>query len=453
MAIYSIVDFGAVGDGETLDTKAIQKAIDACTAGGGGTVLVPSGRTYLSGSVWLKSNVELHVERGATLLGSANIDDYPAYAWPRAKKGTTFLAAEGADRVAVTGGGVICGNGKAFMESLDRYHYKGKRQRPHTLSFDGCTNVTFRDVTFEDGANWTLALSQCVDVVISGIRILNDLALPNCDGIDPDHCRNVRISDCYIQAGDDCIVIKNRAECPDGGPSENITITNCVLVSTSTAIKIGTESIDDFRNITVQNCVIRGSNRGLSIQLRDHGNVENVLFANCLIETRFFSPGWWGRAEPIYVTAIHRAPGTKLGRVRNVRFSNVLCRSEAGVFIAGSEDSPIEDLVLDNVRVEIDKWSKWPGGVQDRRPCMSPNTDFGIAPEKDVGLRPYPTAGVFAEHATRLTLRNVDVVWGANRQDSWKHALEAHHCDDLRLVDFRGEAAAEGVEATRIEGA
>ncbi|MFW5840852.1 MAG: glycoside hydrolase family 28 protein, partial [Planctomycetota bacterium] len=370
MAIYNIEKYGAHGDGKTLDTQAIQDAINAAHKDGGGTALIPAGRTYLSGSIWMKSNVELQVERGATLLSSDKPDDFPAYAFPKAKKQSAFIAAEGADNIAVTGGGVIHGNGRAFMKTTDRYHWKGIKERPMTVAFSECTNLTFRDITFKEAANWTLNLSECEDVLISGIRILNDTRLPNCDGIDPDHCRNVRISDCHIEAGDDCIVIKNRAEAPDGGPSENIVVTNCTLCSTSTAVKIGTESIDDFRNITFQNCVIRSSNRGLSIQLRDHGTVENILFANCIIETRYFSPNWWGRAEPIYVTAIHRAPGTKLGKVRNVRFSNCLCRSENGVFIAGSEDSPIQDLTLDNVRVEIDKWSKWPGGIHDRRPCM-----------------------------------------------------------------------------------
>ncbi|MFP4105074.1 MAG: glycoside hydrolase family 28 protein [Phycisphaerae bacterium] len=455
MALYDITEYGAVGDGKTLDTEAVQRAIDTCTGDGGGTVFVPAGKTFLIGSIELKENVELHVERGGELLGTDDIEKYTGHAFPYAKdperRGWALITATKANSIAITGGGKINGNGKKFMEELDRYIYKGKKQRPQLFTFSDCNNVTFREIELVDSANWCINLSGCEDVLITGIRIMNDLALPNCDGIDPDHCRNVRISDCYIQSGDDCIVIKNREEHPEGGPSENITVTNCVLCSTSTAVKIGTESIDDFRNITFQNCVIKSSNRGLSIQLRDYGNVENILFSNCIIETRYFNPKWWGRSEPIYVTAIHRAPGTKLGKVRNVRFSNCLCRCENGVFLAGSEDSMLEDIVLDNVRIEVDKWSKWPGRQHDRRPCMVNDTSFGIDPEFDKGIVGHDTVGVFGEHIDGLTLRNVQVTWGENQQEYWSHALETHNVQDLKQDGFEGQAGREGVEPQKID--
>jgi hypothetical protein len=189
----------------------------------------------------------------------------------------------------------------------------------------------------------------------------------------------------------------------------------------------------------------------MSIQLRDFGTVENVLFSDCIVETRYFEPSWWGRAEPIYVTAIHRARGTKLGRVRNVRFRNILCRSENGVFIAGSDDSPIEGLVLDGVRVEIDKWSKWPGGMQDRRPCMADDSSFSIDWRKDEGLVEHPTPGVYMEHTDGTVLRNVDVVWGENTQDYWSHAIEAHNASGLQLENFTGVAGKPGLDAQKID--
>lgn len=466
MALYDVTEHGAVGDGETMDTKAIQAAVDACAAAGGGSVLLPAGGRFLAGSFALRSHVELHVESGAVLLSSTASEDHTAEAFPpacavpgtadRSRPGVSpaWIYCDGGEGIAVTGGGVIDGQGVAFMDPASPnlpYIYRGSRRRPMMFRLSDVRGLTFRDITLRDSANWAMNLSGCQDVLISGIRILNDLRVPNCDGIDPDHCRNVRISDCYVQAGDDCIVIKNRAEHAAAGPSENIVISNCVLCSTSSAVKIGTESCDDFRNIVVSGCVVHGSNRGLSIQLRDAGNVENVLFADCVVQTRLFHPAWWGRGEPIYVTAIPRAAGLKVGRVRNVTFRNILCRGESGVFIAGSEGAPIEDLVLDGVRVEVDKFSRWPGGVQDRRPCMSPSTEFGIEPGRDAGLREHPTAGVYAEWVRGLSLRDVRVSWGANRQEYWSHALECREVEGLRLEGFEGAAGREGLEARRIE--
>jgi hypothetical protein len=198
-------------------------------------------------------------------------------------------------------------------------------------------------------------------------------------------------------------------------------------------------------------CHIRSSSRGVAIQLRDQGNVENVLFANLTIETRLFEDHWWGKAEPIYVTALHRFqhspeslptwnPTGAVGQVRRVRFSNILCRGENGAFLAGSPDSPLDDVVLENVRLEVDKWTRWPGGRQDRRPCDALGPAFRD-PRQDPGLREHPTAGVYIEQARDVALRDVRVVWGENRPSYFRHALEAHQVNGLQLVRFAGAAA------------
>ena len=332
MTCYSVLDHGARGDGSTNDAAAIQAAIDACAAGGGGTVLLPAGRTYLSGYIELKSNMEFRIERGARLMVSARQDDLVSM-MTRAgcrqeidKPDRVFIGANRAGNIAVTGGGIIDGRAKDFMREERDFIYKAIPERPHLLFFVGSRNITIKDITIEDAPVWAIRLSGCEDVVIHGIRILNDLKVPNCDGIDPDHCRNVRISDCHIEAGDDCIVIKTCREFSEFGPSENTTVTGCTLVSTSCALKIGTETTDDIRNVVFDSCVVKSSNRGLGIMLRDEGNLENIVFSNMVVETRFFYEGWWGKAEPIYVTAFHREPGSRLGTVRGVRFSNILCR-------------------------------------------------------------------------------------------------------------------------------
>jgi len=457
MPVYNVMDYGAAGDGVQNDARAIQKAIDACHKAGGGMVLVPGGKVFLSGTVTLKSHVNLHVEYGTKVLASPDPADYPNTDL------RCMIEARGACNIALTGGGTIDGNGRRFIEGDLTYIYQpmDPALRARLVGLLDCRGVTVRDLTLLDSANWCLHLVGCEDVVIHGLRILNDLKMPNCDGIDPDHCRNVRISDCHIQAGDDCIVLKTTAGYRQFGPTENITVTGCTLISTSAAIKIGSESTQDFRNLVFQSCVIRNSSRGLAIQLRDQGNVENVVFANMTVETRLFEDHWWGKAEPIYVTAIRRFrdepdsypewnPTGAIGRVRHVRFSNLLCSGENGAFLSGNPDSPLEDIVLDNVRLEVDKWTKWPGGRHDYRPCDKAGPAFRD-PRKDPGLVDHPTAGVFIQHARDVVLHGVTVAWGSERPPYFRHALEANNVDGLRLEGFSGQPAHPGDDARRLD--
>jgi hypothetical protein len=447
MTTYNVLDFGATGDGQTNDAAAIQRAIDACTAAGGGRVLVPAGKTCRSGTFALKSNVELYVERGARIVASPRWEDYTHRLGVGALSGGTvqadhppgsmLIAAEHAENVAVTGGGTIDGGGRFFVEERGPYIYRMKQERPFTLFLIGCQNVTIRDVVFEDGALWTLRLSGCQDVLVHGLRILNDLKLPNNDGIDLDRCRNVRISDCHIVSGDDCICLKACQETEGFGPCENVTVTGCTLTSTSSALIVGAECRAPIRNVVFDTCVIQSSHRGLAIHLSEESDVENVLFSNVIVETRLFHDRWWGRAEPIYVTVIPWTAAHEIGHVRHVRFSNVLCRSENGVFIQGWEKDRIDDVLLENVRVELDKWSRWPGGHHDLRPCPGE------------GLPEHLTAGFFIQNARNVTLRNCEVVWGQNRPDYFRHALETHDVDGLVLENFKGESAHPGHAAVQ----
>lgn len=439
MTEFNILNYGAIGDGKTNDAPAIQKAIDACALAGGGRVLVPSGKTYISGSIILKSNVDFHIEIGACLKASGNAEDYPDLGYKGSLTGSmgctmdnphALIYAIGEANITISGKGTIDGNAEAFMDIITQYHISGiKFPRPKLIFLGNCKHINVHDITLFNASTWVLHPAACEDVNISGIRIICKLNMANSDGIDPDHCKNVRITNCYIETADDCIVLKNTKELEHFGPTENVVISGCTLVSTSCAVKIGTETENDFKNILVDSCIISRSNRGLGIQLRGKGNVENVRFTNIIIETRRFYDRWWGKAEPIYVTAMNRYEDTKVGKIKNVYFGNITCKGENGVYISGQEGNAVEEVVLDNVRVEIEKWTKWDGGIYDRRPSLDEGLDRGN------------TAGVFCKHAKDVSLRHVKVVWSENRQDYYGAALQAENVKDLYLEDFKGKAA------------
>jgi hypothetical protein len=439
MPDYNILDYGARGDGKNNDAAAIQAAIDACTRAGGGRVVLPAGRIFLSGTIRLESNVDLHLERGATLLGSPHWEDYNVRLQVGALSGGTvdagapqssmLITADGARHAAITGGGTIDGNGRAFVLADDGYIYRMPRERPFTLFLRRCRSLTLRDVTVRDGALWTVRLSGCEDVLIHAIHIDNDLKLPNNDGIDLDRCRNVHISDCHIVSGDDCICLKCCQETTGMGPCENITVTGCTLTSTSSALILGAEVREPIRNVIFEACVIRASHRGLAVHLNEESDIENVLFSNMIVETRYFHDRWWGRGEPIYITAFPWTAGQAVGRVRRIRFKNVLCRSENGVYIHGWQAGLIDDILLEDVRVELDKWSRWPAGQAD------------IRPNPGEGILQQPTAGFAIRNAGRVVLRNCEAVFAPGLPESYRHAVEAHQVDDLVLENFRGSAA------------
>lgn len=418
--IYNILEYGAVGDGVTNDAKAIQAAVDACSQNGGGQVYVPGGKTYSSGSFLLKSNVDFYIERGAVIKASSQLQDY----YPLANQGNvvehesglpSFLNSEyagrpfhafiyglGQENVSISGFGTIDANESIFYGHDSGYHIEGTYYpRIPLMLLEDFKHLTICDVTLKNCAFWTVHLVGCEDVKIDGIRILNNLKMANSDGIDPDHCKNVTITNCHIECGDDCIVLKNTADYNKYGACENIIISGCTLISTSAAIKFGTEGEKDFRNIIVSNCVISKSNRGISIQIRDCGNVENAFFNNIQIETRRFSHEWWGRAEAISITALDRKKGVKAGKIKNVKFNNISCTGENGIFLNGSSDNFMEDLHFENIDVHLRRASKWDIEGYDMRPCP---------PDGDVtGELKRKIAGVYCNNVKNSNFKNISI--------------------------------------------
>ena len=394
-SVYDVSTFGAKGDGVTDDATAIQRAINQCSRDGGGRVLFPRNHIYLAGPVELKSNVELYLEATATLKANPDESIYHLSAFGKNEgEGMLWLYANDAENISITGKGTIHGNGIAFMgaELEDSYELKPLANqafdpRPHVLTLTNVRHLTIRDVTIREGAYWTVHLIGCNEAVIDGINLLNNLKIRNGDGIDLDHSKNVRISNCHITSGDDCICLKNRREFEQYGSCHDIVVTNCTMSSRSCAIKIGSENMDSIYNVLFDNCIITGSNRGLGIQNRDEGTVTDVVFSNIQLDCRLWSDVWWGKAEPIYVTSYPRANGNhkdanwrfpkgqiegRCGEVSRIYFNNITALSENGCFVGGDVPGKVKDIYFNNVRVKL--ISPPTGGVRgglqmDKRPC------------------------------------------------------------------------------------
>lgn len=434
--MINVLDYGAVGDGKNLDSIAIQKAIDDCSESGGGRVYLPGGKVYKSGSIILKSNVELYIENGSVIKGSDDMADYkdfgditkrngdggvPSYinCEYNGKPANFFIYACGGENIRITGGGSIDGNEEIYYGEQTQYHIEGAYYpRTPLLFIENVEHFTIADVTLKKSAYWTLHMVGCRDVLVDSIRILNNMKMANCDGIDPDHCQNVRITNCHIECADDCIVFKTSEAYQDYGPLENVIVSGCTLMSTSAAIKFGSESESDFRNILINNCVIYKTNRAISFQLRDKGNIENVQINNMNISTRAFDNSYWGKGEPIAITAIERHKGTETGTIRNVQIRNVNCDSECGIIIHGNEKKPVENVVLENINLKLQKKSKWEFTGYDLRPTDGTDTIKG------------KMYGIYADYTKNLRIENfsLDVdpsmndVYGG-KQFEGKHVL------------------------------
>ena len=326
MNAISIRDYGAKGDGLTLDTAAIQAAIDACTAVGGGTVYLPPGE-YLSGTITLKDNVTLHVGPNARLLGSTSLADYPRLERPGGTidyleyLGYCLINAYRAHHIALTGEGCVDGQGMAFPYGVENYNFEDQAfainqqsfNRPSLLRFTDCQDVTINKLTLRQAASWCCNLEKCKELRIHGVHIFNR-ANQNNDGFDLTLCEDVTISDCHIDCGDDAIALK------EGGL--RITITNCIISTRWAAVRIGPESLGVFRDIAVSNCVIHDTyGTGVKIQEVEGGVMENISFDN-LVMDHVTGPislrlgGYLGWRQ-------ERKESLPIGVLRNIHFSNI----------------------------------------------------------------------------------------------------------------------------------
>lgn len=423
--VFNVRDYGAQGDGRALDTAAVQSAVDAAAVAGG-RVAVPPG-TYLCGTIVLKSRVTLDLCAGARILGSPRLEDYSPRDWGHNKDITRWhlILAEGAEQVAITGEGEIDGNGPAFWEP-DRPHdwsfWKERRNRVSPMvQFDDCRHVRIEGVTMRNTPGWTVHLRRCEHAAIRGVVLRNGLFGPNNDGLDINGCRYVTVSDCDIETGDDAIVLKTTH---DAGPTEYVTVTNCVLRTSCVALKLGTESWHAFRHITFSNCVVPSCSRAVSLISFDGGDIEHVLVSGVTGTTN----SGWPVNRPIEIYSECRARGEAdnevlkeprrppvPGRIRDVTLRDVDLVTDGRVMMVARKDRPLEDITVEGLRLRYVLLED-PSGLGKGGWIPGEHADARTAP-----------AAIVAENIRGLRLANVQIRWPEYPVPGDWHVLETRN--------------------------
>jgi hypothetical protein len=472
--VFNVRDYGATGDGKTLDSPAINKAIAACAAVGGGTVWIPGG-TYLSGSIRLTNNLNLHIDAGATILAvpqEMNAYD-PTEEWPGQAYqdgGHTYFQNSliwgiGLTNVSITGRGLIHGKGltrsSALFDKMNKFNVWDKPNAPRSnlppvrlgnkaIGLKLCRDVLLRDFTIFKGGHFGVLATGCDQLTIDNVTMDTER-----DGIDVDCCRNTTISNCRINSpADDAICPKSSFALGKNVITENLTIVNCQVSGFEMGtlldgtmkprkngngrIKLGTEANGGFRNITIANCTFRAC-RGLALEEVDGGIMENITINNLTMMDV--------AAYPIYITTGKRNRGpnvTEPSRARRIIISNVIatgCEPMSGIQITGLPEQPIEGVRLENI------WLEFQGGGTKEDAARIPK-ELGTAYPEPKNLGTMPAYGLFARHVRDLELENIRVSFG---KEDLRPAMVCVNVDGLEIDNFKAQLA-EGVTPARLEG-
>ncbi len=447
-AVFNIKDFGATGRKSDDARAAIQHALDAAGAAGGGTAYLPPGE-YTSGTLHLRSHVRLLIDSGATLYASlaSNAFDKPA-----------LLYGENLDNITIEGRGTVDGQasyiwapngnfddalirenmllakalGKPLMRSFPA-GFPTEQMYPHLVLLLRSKDVRIAGLSFVRSRSWTINTYACERLTIDGVYIQSSLKEAVwADGIDPDGCKDVHISNSTIETGDDAIVLWSSNIWGPPLPCENITVTNCRLSSASSALKFCDGNMNCIRHVTVDNSVITGSNRGIAFMIFDGGYVSDVVLSNLTIECRRHDWFWWGDGDPIHFEVRRRSevdgtahPGEPpAGSIRNVVIRNVVARGQGTSMIHGHPDSWLDGIILDNIRLFVSNDPESP--LQKTVDAMA------------------------VRWARNLKMRDVEVIWDKPGSVKWQSALRVEDAQDLELNGFAGRPAQSGAPAVRF---
>lgn len=426
--IFNITRFGAVPDGKTLCTAAFQAAVEACREHGGGTVYVPAG-SFLTGAIHLISNTTLHLDAGARILFSQNPADFPIVQsrWEGEDSPvySPLIFGDRVENVAVVGRGILDGQGESWW----KLHHEKKLEypRPRFICFQNSSNILIEGVTLKDSPAWTVNPILCDNVTVNKITIKNPADSPNTDGINPESCKNVHISNCHVDVGDDCITLKSGIEdCSVKVPCENITVTNCTMVHGHGGVVIGSEMSGGVRNVTISNCVFEGTDRGIRIKSRRGrgGVVEDIRVNNIVMKDvlcpfvmhLFYFCGKNGKEK--YVWDKNPYPVNESTPVfRRIHLSNITARNinAAAGYIYGLPEMPIEEITFDNISIS-----------------MAENPVPGM-PAMMNDLEPMAGRGFICSYGKNITFSNVKIT---NHQGP---AFTVAHSEDVYVNGSRME--------------
>jgi polygalacturonase len=363
--VFDVKESGAKGDGKTLDTDAIQKTLDECAKAGGGTIRFPAG-TYLSKPIVLRSSsTTVQLDAGATLLAT---DDPADFAGSRSNSFIPFVSGKNLHDVTITGQGIIDGSGAKWWIPAEAARLKTPGYtlpRPNLVVLTGCTNLRVENITLQNSPKYHFVPTDCDGVIVSNVTILAPAGAANTDAIDPSVCRNVLITKCRIDVGDDNVAIKSGKAMP-GRPfaCDNITITGCTCLH-GHGISIGGETVGGVRNVTVKNCTFENTENGIRIksQRGRGGIVENINCSDITMKNvnpaislscyYMYSSAGDPKQKSAPVKDTTQAVTATTPIFRNIHISNLTatCQKSVGVII-GLPESLISDVTLENVHID-----------------------------------------------------------------------------------------------------